>query len=118
MNSVTFWDGERAMSRTGASASVAPNAKKRRGDATNNTQGAQANVTAMIPTVHTASVARSVLLGPILSETYPAPKAAKTAKSSEKMTRLVIDWASILKTACAKSVMLGMTMVAASMNNI
>ena len=71
----------------------------------------------MIPTVHNPSVARSVLLGPILSETRPAPKAAKTEKISERMIRLLICWSSIPKTFCAKSVRLGMAICVASMNN-
>ena len=74
-------------------------------------------MTAMIPTTHTPIVARSVFLGPTLSETYPAPKADKTAKGSERMIRLLICWSSIPKTLFAKSVMLGMAMVVASMNN-
>ena len=102
INSVSFSDGERAMSRTGPSANVAPSARKRRGSATNNTQGAQAKVTAMIATSQSTSVARSVLLGLSLSETYPAPKAAKAEKISETSMRLAICWSDILKTSFAK----------------
>ena len=114
---VSFSDGERAISRTGLSANVAPSARKRRGSATNNTQGAQANATAMIATTYSTSVARSVLLGPSLSETCPAPKAAKAEKISETSIRLAICWSEILKTSFAKSHTLGTATFAAPMNN-
>jgi hypothetical protein len=71
----------------------------------------------MIPTVHNPSVARSVLLGPILSETRPAPKAAKMEKISEKAIRLLICASPIPKALFAKIHILGMATNPASMTN-